>query len=157
MKKTTFSGFLMSATLFIATSSIAEEKEHTANPSPPQLVGFECAKTLKESIGLLGRGTDFPAFLATDVDTELKRQDKRSQLISVECLSEPELRATSNKIIENGIEQNVLTVLSVTFPLLVKVKNGKSRISLKVEQNYLIENLHLPNQQKVTQNFIVKK
>jgi hypothetical protein len=148
---------LFAILLTFATPSAAEAVNTNQTIHPPQLMGFECANEIIDSIGLLGRGTDFPAFLVTDVSKELNRQYDRSQLISVECIGEPELKAGSKPILENGTQQDVLTKLSVTFPLQLRVKNGISVITLKVDQNYMVENMDQPGQQQVTQNFIVKK
>lgn len=72
-------------------------------------------------------------------------------------MSEPELKASSRTVVENGNVQNVLVTLSVTFPVKLKVKNRKKELVLNVDQNYFVENLDQPNKQKLTQNFIVKK
>lgn len=157
MKKCILLGLVIASVLSFTTPSIAADKDASEKTNTPLLVGFECASELMDSIGLLGRGTDFPAFLGRDVSTELNRQDTRSHLVSVECVGEPELKAGSIPIVENGAEKNVLSSLSVTFPLQLKVKNGKSEFMLKVEQSYMVENMDQPGQQKVTQNFIVKK
>jgi hypothetical protein len=157
MKKCTLLGLVIASVLSFTTPCLAADKDASEKTTPPLLVGFECANELMDSIGLLGRGTDFPAFLGRDVSTELKRQDTRSHLVSVECVGEPELKASSTPIVESGVEQNVLSSLSVTFPLQLKIKNGKSDISLNVDQNYMVENMDQPGQQKVTQNFIVNK
>lgn len=157
MKKYNILGLVVASALSFATPCLAADKDAGEKPNNPLLVGFECASELKDSIGLLGRGTDFPAFLARDVSTELKRQDTRSHLVSVECVGEPEIKAGSIPVVDNGKEQNVLSSLSVTFPLNIKLKNGTTDITLEVDQNYYIENLDKPDQQKTTQNFIVKK
>lgn len=51
----------------------------------------------------------------------------------------------------------VLSVLSVTFPLHVEVKNAKDVMSFEVDQNYTVIDLDKETLPKVTQNFIVKK
>jgi hypothetical protein len=155
VKKSILLGLGIAYALTFTIPSIAAE-DASEKMNVPQLSGFECASELLKSIDLLGRGSDFPAFLVRDVSTELKRQDNRSHLISVECVAEPTLKASSKPLVVNGKEQNVLTKLSMTFPLQLKVKNGKSEMMLNVDQNYMVENMDQPGQQKVTQNFIVQ-
>jgi hypothetical protein len=120
--------------------------------------GFECADSALHVMALLGRGPDFPKFLINDVETELNRQNKGSRLVSIKCTGEPELKAGSVAL-ENDESKAVLSKLSLTIPLEIEVKHSsgvKNVMHLKVDQNYLVENLDKDDQAKVTQNFIVK-
>jgi hypothetical protein len=120
--------------------------------------GFECADSALHVTEMLGRGPDFPHFLIRDVETELNRQNKNSQLVNITCTGEPELKADSLAL-KNDDSKRVLSKLSLTFPLEIDVThdgNEKNVIQLKVDQNYFVENLDKEEQAKVTQNFIVK-
>jgi hypothetical protein len=120
--------------------------------------GFECADSAVDVLDILGRGPNFPNFLINDVETELSRQNKSSQLVSIRCTGEPELKAGSVAL-ENDESKTILSKLSVTFPLELEVmhnSNVKNMMHLVVDHNYLVENLDKDNQTKVTQNFIVK-
>jgi hypothetical protein len=131
--------------------SIHQNKSVEAN-------GFECADSAVDVLDILGRGPNFPNFLISDVETELSRQNKSSQLVSIRCTGEPELKA-GRVAQENNESKIILSKLSVTFPLEVEVThngNMKKVMHLVVDHNYLVENLDKDNQTKVTQNFIVK-
>jgi len=131
--------------------SIHEGKEVDAS-------GFECAESALHIMELLGRGPDFPGFLISDVETELSRQHKGSQLVSISCTGEPVLKAGSIPL-ENDDSKTVLSRLSLTLPLEIVVTHNsdvENFMHLVVEQNYFVENLDKDNQAKVTQNFIVK-
>jgi heme-binding NEAT domain protein len=146
---------LITLLVILNTSAIAKSNE--ADKNSVHTWGFERAKKYTNIISMLGRGTDFPAFLARDIETELKRQDKRSRLISITCKDEPELKVSHTTIEERDIQQKVVSKLSFTIPVEVIVKNGKNEMTLLVDHNYYVENLDKPGHQKTTQNFIVKK
>ncbi|MGS2719897.1 hypothetical protein [Paraglaciecola aestuariivivens] len=161
MKKSMFLGLLIAPALSVSSQVIGAEQAQQAKPTTTainvmQLSGFECADELLASIAILGRGDDFPNFLAQDVETELKRQSKTSKLLALTCTGEPVIQMASAEVLDQGEQKQVLSTLSVTFPLNAQVKNGKQKIELNLEQNYLVENLDKPGQQKVTKNFIVK-
>jgi hypothetical protein len=143
--------------LFVILSTPTLAKSKNTDNNSIQTLGFECAKKYSNVIPLLGRGEDFPAFLTQDIETELKRQNKTSKLISITCDGEPELKASHITIEENGQQQQVVSKLSFTIPVEVLVKNGKQEMTLFIDQSYYVENLDKPGQQKTTQNFIVKK
>jgi hypothetical protein len=107
---------------------------------------------------LLGRGPDFPDFLIRDVETELERQNKGSQLVNITCTAEPELMAGSVRL-PGDASKSIVSTLSLSVPLEITVIHGSDTanlIQLTVEQNYFVENLDKDNQAQVTQNFIVK-
>ncbi|WP_438864986.1 hypothetical protein [Neptunicella sp.] len=123
----------------------------------PEITGFDCAKEVESMIGLIGRGNDFPQFLATDITTELNRQHAGSTLLKMTCIGEPQLKAETTPVIVDNQEKQALKTLSLTFPLEITVKGGKRPMTMEVEQNYLVENFDEPEKRKLTQNFIVKK
>jgi hypothetical protein len=151
MKKKFFIGALSLMTSIVQADvypSIHEGKKVEAS-------GFECADSAMHVMEILGRGPDFPSFLIRDVETELNRQNKGAHLLSIKCVGEPKLMANGNAADDEN-SQMVLSVLSVTFPLHVEVKNAKDVMSLEVDQNYTVENLDTGTLPKLTQNFIVK-
>ncbi|GGD57676.1 hypothetical protein [Lacimicrobium alkaliphilum] len=120
----------------------------------PEVTGFDCADAIQNVIPLLGRGEDAASFVAIDVETELKRQHKSSELQSISCTAEPEIKAATLNDENSG--EAVLSRLSVTFPLEVSVSAGKQTMDMVVDHQYLAENLETTDQRKVTQKFIVK-
>jgi hypothetical protein len=109
-------------------------------------------------IDLLGRGPDFPSFVIADVEKELDRQNQGSQLLSISCTGEPQLKASHVPAPEDN-SKAIISTLSMSFPLSISVShksNVDNVMHLTVEQNYLVDNLDKDNQAKVTQNFIVK-
>jgi len=152
--------FKVQKTTFVAIFAILmtptfAKSENTNNGE--QTLGFECAQEYTTIIPMLGRGEDFPAFLARDIGKELKRQNNKSKLVSITCEGEPILKASHITIEENGLQQKVLSQLSFTIPVKVIVKNGRREMTLLVDQNYNVENLDKPGHQRTTQNFIVKQ
>ncbi|WP_416305725.1 hypothetical protein [Neptunicella sp. SCSIO 80796] len=126
-------------------------------PSVPEIAGFDCAKEVQQMIGLIGRGDNFPQFLATDIETELNRQHAGSKLLKMECIGEPQLKAETKPVKVNNEEKQAITTLSLSVPLEITVKGGKTPMTIKIEQNYLVENFDSPESRKLTQNFIVKE
>lgn len=122
-----------------------------------EINGFECAKEVESMVGLIGRGDNFPQFLATDIATELNRQHAGSTLLKMECTGEPQLKAETIPVTINNEEKQAIKTLSLSFPLKITVKGGKRPMTMEVEQNYLVENFDEPEKRKLTQNFIVKK
>lgn len=151
MKKTA----LIALLAILTNPALAKSKNPDQNSI--QTSGFDCAQKFTNIIPMLGRGENFPAFLTRDIETELKRQNKTSKLISITCDGEPELKVSHINVEENGQQQKVVSKLSFTIPVEVLVKNGKQEMTLFVDQNYYVENLDNPGQQKTMQNFIVKK
>jgi hypothetical protein len=146
---------LIALLAILTNPALAKSKNPDQNSI--QTSGFDCAQKFTNIIPMLGRGENFPAFLTRDIETELKRQNKTSKLISITCDGEPELKVSHINVEENGQQQKVVSKLSFTIPVEVFVKNGKQEMTLFVDQNYYVENLDNPGQQKTMQNFIVKK
>jgi hypothetical protein len=146
---------LIALLAILTNPTLAKSKNPDQNSI--QTSGFDCAQKFTNIIPMLGRGENFPAFLTRDIETELKRQNKTSKLISITCDGEPELKVSHINVEENGQQQQVVSKLSFTIPVEVLVKNGKQEMTLFVDQNYYVENLDKPGQQKTMQNFIVKK
>ena len=148
------------ATLLItAAYASAESVESIHEGKQVEVSGFDCAQDALHVMDLLGRGPDFPGFVIADVETELDRQNKGSQLLSISCTGEPQLKASQVAVPEDS-SKVMLSALSMSFPLNISVtheSNTNNVMHLVVEQNYFVENLDKDNQAKVTQNFIVKK
>ena len=148
----------VAAILVTSAFANAESVESIHAGKQVEVSGFECAKDALHVMDLLGRGPDFPAFVIADVETELDRQNKGSQLISISCTGEPVLEASQVALPEDDTKV-MLSALSMSFPLSISVShesNINNVMQLTVVQNYFVENLDKDNQAKVTQNFIVK-
>lgn len=117
--------------------------------------GFDCANDSLNVIPLLGRGTNFPQFIVADVETELERQNKGSQLISISCTGKATLEA-SQVPMPNEPDKSMISGLSMTFPIELEVTNEGGTITLTIEQNYSVEGLDSDDIPRVTQNFVVK-
>lgn len=143
--------FLLSVFVQAETQSI--ESIHAGKQI--QISGFDCANDSLNVIPLLGRGTNFPAFIIADVEKELERQSKGSQLLSISCVGEPKLEA-SQVPVPNEPDKGMLAGLSMTFPLTLELTNGGGHMSLSIEQNYSVEGLDTDEIPHLTQNFIVK-
>ncbi|WP_102798351.1 hypothetical protein [Bowmanella denitrificans] len=121
----------------------------------PDISGFDCADEVLEIVHLLGRGETPAQFVPADVQTELNRQHQGSELKSIRCTDAPELKAST--AVEEGTEKQILTSLSMTFPVEATVSINGQTVSLKIDQQYLAENLDQAEGRKVTQKFIVKQ
>jgi hypothetical protein len=130
--------------------------EKTTVLTESNLIGFDCASEFSNVIGILGRGENLPDFLANDISAEIKRQNDQGQILSIKCTAKPTVKASYVTIIEDEVEQKVVSTLSFTIPVEIEVKNGNNTAIVTVDQNYYVENLDKPGQQKTTQNFIVK-
>jgi hypothetical protein len=140
---------MLSATTVMANNSVENLMDSV------EISGFECADKSLSMLGYLGRGTHFPEFLITDVETELKRQHAASQLVKVECTGEPEILSNSLPIAGDP-SKNLLSTLSMTFPLNVQVRNAGTIMDLKVDQNYTVEGMDGESGPILTQNFVIK-
>jgi hypothetical protein len=150
---------LMATIMSIACNLHAETVDSIHKGKSITISSLNCADTIMNVIPMLGRGPDFPQFLVADVETELDRQQKGSQLLSLECLAEPKIKASSVPLMDDPTK-SILIRLSVSFPLKLVVGNKsdkKMAMELSVNQNYFVENINTPEKTKVTQNFIVKK
>jgi len=149
---------VVAALLFNAAFAQAKSVASIHTGQQIEVSGFDCAKDALHVMDLLGRGPDFPAFVIADVERELDRQESGSQLLSISCTGEPQLKASQAPAPEDN-SKAILSSLSMSFPLSIAVtheSNVNHVMHLSVEQNYLVENLDKNNQAKVTQNFIVK-
>jgi hypothetical protein len=136
-----------------STQLFAENPEALSGPN---LIGFDCASEFNNVIGILGRGELLTDFLAKDVSAEIKRQNQKGQVISIKCDGKPTIKASYISIIEEEAEQKIVSTLSFTIPLEVRVRNDNNSAILKIDHNYYVKNLDKPGKQKTTQNFIVK-
>lgn len=140
--------YIAFATLFcVANQSYAD--------SSSKYSGFECADELTQIIPLLGRGSNFPEFLFDDVNSELKRQNKKARLIKLTCNGEPKLQGKTNKQNVDGSEQTSLSSMTAIFPLTAIVKEPKKTVTLIINHIYKVENMNSPEPKKVTQTFQV--
>lgn len=117
-------------------------------------VSFSCADDLLPTIDILGRGTDFPAFLVEDVRKELKRQDPKAELLSIKCTGEPEITGVFEDVQSEGTTQSALDQLNVAFPVEMIVFTGEVNWMMIVKQGYQVTSLST-NTPSVTQKFEV--
>jgi hypothetical protein len=118
-----------------------------------EISGFELADDGAHMIAWLGKGKDFRQFIVNDVETELYAQDKTAQVLSVRCKSTPryETRARPDN---DGSSKAVVTSLSVTFPLVVRVRASNGKVwQLDINHNYFGTNLDVPAKRKLDLNF----
>jgi hypothetical protein len=102
---------------------------------------FDCAKELLPSIDILGRGTEFPAFLIKDISTELQRQDSKSELLSIKCTGEPEITGVFADVEQQGQTQSALEQLNVSFPVEMLVFTGEVNWIMQVRHGYSVSGL----------------
>ena len=120
-----------------------------------ELSGFDCADKNTHMIEWLGRDDHYRDFVVADVKAELSNQQPGSQLLKLECTGEPEFLTTV--LAQDGNDTKaILTKFSVTFPLKATVNLSGSVWELTIDQNYVAQNLNVPSELKVTQNFTVK-
>ncbi len=141
--------------VLLSVSVMAETVDSINIGKTVELAGFDCADESSHMIEWLGRGKDYRSFVVTDVENELYKQQPGSQLLKLECTGEPEL--LTGALPQEGDESKaILTRFSATFPLKAVVDLSGSLWVLNVDQNYYAENLNVPNERKLTQNFTVK-
>jgi len=134
---------------------MAESMESIIKGRSIEISGFDCAEKSVHMIEWLGRGKDYSKFVVSDVESELYKQQAGSQLLKLQCTGEPEL--LTGALPQNGDESKaILTRFSATFPLKATVNLGGEIWILTIDQNYYAENLNIPNERKLTQNFTVK-
>ena len=145
--------------LFASFTALANDTNAASSPNKQaqnvDFSGFECANNALPIIPLLGRGDDFPNFVALDIAASLKKQSKRAQVVAIECTADVQQQVfTQNRII-NGKEQGVITGLEVIIPLTIVVENDKQTTKLAIEQIYKTTNLEQPEARKTVQTFKV--
>jgi len=134
---------------------MAESMESINKGKSIEIYGFECAEKSAHMIEWLGRGKDYRKFIVSDVEGELYKQQPGSQLLKLQCTGEPEL--LTGALPQNGDESKaILTRFSATFPLKATIDLGGETWILTIDHNYYAENLNIPNERKLTQNFTVK-
>ncbi|BFM05337.1 hypothetical protein [Halioxenophilus aromaticivorans] len=134
---------------------MAESMESINKGKSIEISGFDCAEKSVHMIEWLGLGKDYRKFVVSDVEGELYKQQPGSQLLKLQCTGEPEL--LTGALPQNGDESKaILTLFSATFPLEATVNLGGEVWVLTIDQNYYAENLNIPNERKLTQNFNVK-
>lgn len=134
---------------------MAESMESINKGESIEISGFDCAEKSVHMIEWLGLGKDYRRFVVSDVESELYKQQPRSQLLKLQCTGEPEL--LTGALPQNGDESKaILTRFSATFPLEATVNLGGEVWVLTIDQNYYAENLNIPSERKLTQNFNVK-
>ncbi|QEY12645.1 hypothetical protein D0B88_10525 [Cellvibrio sp. KY-YJ-3] len=121
-----------------------------------EISGFDCAEKSVHMIEWLGLGKDYRKFVVSNVESELYKQQSGSQLLKLQCTSEPEF--LTGALPQNGDDSKaILTRFSATFPLKATINLSGEVWVLSIDQNYYAENLNSPNERKLTRNFNIKK
>ncbi|MFC3121953.1 hypothetical protein [Agaribacter flavus] len=151
MKKTIKSSMLIAymSLSYGAAANNAEFSNHV------ELKNFDCAKEFESQIEILGRGSNYPSFIASDILEELIKQDEASQLISATCTSEVELGIKSIKIKNNGENATAIDYLEAKFPMELVVFNGEENWILDAAIKYEVNGLVSKQTPKLTKHFIV--
>ena len=137
------------------TISSIDSVASVKKPARIEVAGFEQADDSIHMIEWLRKGKDFREFIVNDIESELYAQDQGSQLLSVKCKMKPEYET---KILrENeGASKAIVTELSVTFPILLRVRAANDVVwDLEVQHNYHATNLDLPDQFNLQLNFTI--
>ncbi len=143
-------------TFALLSSSVMADTVDSINEGRQiEVSGFNCADESIHMIEWLGLGKDYQSFLVKHVETELYNQQPGSQLLELKCTGKPEL--LTGALPQDGDKSKaILTRFSATFPLEATVNLGGSVWLLTIDQNYYAENLNIPSERKLTQNFNVK-
>ncbi|MFB9035033.1 hypothetical protein ACULMG_01060 [Xanthomonas arboricola pv. corylina] len=108
-----------------------------------ELIGFERADDSVHMIGWLRKGFEFRNFVVNDLEVELYAQNPDSQLLSVICKTDLLYETQARRVPGNEVT-GVLTAMSVTFPLEVRVRAGNGVVwQLDVMQAYKATNMDL--------------
>ncbi|GLR70881.1 hypothetical protein [Agaribacter marinus] len=161
LKKSAFILFSLSS-----ACSQAEQPENINNSSGdvraldsqlPELGSFECIGEFRPQVSMLGRGDDYPNFIAKDITDELLKQDYASRLISATCTNEAQFGIKTATITKNGENQQVLDYLEATFPLDLVVFNGEENWRLDADIKYEVSGLVTKEQPELVKHFIVNQ
>ncbi len=147
-----------SALLLLTSFSVFSTENKIASPHQNEelrISGFECASNVAELLPLLGRGNDFPQFVAQDITQSLKKQSKHADLVEMRCTSEVRHNVHTTPVSVEGNQREMITGLEVAIPLSIIVINGKQTTALEIEQIYVTTNLHLPDTRKTVPTFKV--
>jgi len=151
--------FFLPALFFLFTSSTVQSLENNATSTQEGQVvkfsGFECAEDAKSIIPLLGRGDDFPNFVAQDIEMSLKTQSQHAQVLAVQCTADVQRKVFTRSLDIEGEQQEVITSLEIVIPLNIVVADGTQTTQLAIEQIYKTTNLEQPNARKTVQTFKV--
>ncbi len=124
-------------------------------PAQIKICGFERADEGAHMIEWLGKGKDFRQFVVNDIEEELYAQDPNSQLLSVDCIAEPEYETKLLRQNE-AFHKGVVAQFSVTFPILLSVKAGNGVVwDLSIKHSYHASNLDDPAKRKLRLNFTI--
>ena len=132
--------------------------EYVQSSRPNQRVeisGFEKADDSVHMIEWLRKGVDFRQFVVSDVEAELYAQDAAARLLSVTCNSDLQCETKARRILGNET-QAVLTAMSITFPLTVRVRasNGAMWL-LDVMHNYQASHMDRQGEFELRLNFTI--
>lgn len=120
-----------------------------------EVIGFEKADDSIHMIEWLRKGVDFRQFVVGDVEAELYAQDDAAQLLSVACSSDLKYETKAHRISGNET-QAVLTAMSITFPLTVRVRAGNGAMwQLDVMHNYQASHMDRQGEFKLRLNFTI--
>lgn len=161
MKTTVFKAMVLASSVFAIsacdnmTSSSVTEVE--AQIQVPELSGFDCIKEFESQVNMLGRGEDYPNFIAKDILEELLKQDHASKLISAKCTDDALFGIKTATIKNDGENQQVLDYLEATFPLDLVVFNGEENWRLDADIKYEVSGLATKEKPELVKHFIVNQ
>lgn len=141
-----------------ATSAGEISSKYNTSQTPAketEMSGFDCIAEFKDRLYLLGRGNDYPNFIAQDITIELIKQDPESKLISATCKSEVELGVKFADVIVDGTAQQSLDYLEASFPLELVVFNGEENWILDTVLQYQVDGLSSQEIPTLTKHFKV--
>lgn len=135
-----------------------EQMTRVASLHPNQridVIGFERGDDCVHMIEWLRKGADFRQFVVSDLEAELYAQDADAQLLSVVCNSDLEHETKARRIPGNEV-QAVLTAVSITFPLTVRVRAGNGVVwLLDVRHGYQASNMDQKDGFKLRLDFTI--
>ena len=117
--------------------------------------GFELAEPDRHMMAWIRRGTDFPAFVVSDVAEELCAQDAEARLLS--------LTLTSKPVIETKLRQSpvdpahgIVTAVAITLPIQLQVVSGVGDTwMLEVAAVYRAAHMDVPDEFSLNFDFNV--
>ncbi len=146
--------FFSMLVLVFSFKAIAESIGSLNSGKTVEVVGFDCADERMHMIDWLGLGTNYRSFVISDVEEALYAQKPDSQLLKIECITTPEM-LTAVLPNEGDVSKAVLTKFSAIFPLKATVRFSGEIWILTIDQNYLAEDMEIPEGKKLTKKFTV--
>lgn len=140
--------------LFMTSFAAADDPQLPQGRKLPKLINTNCIGDYEPLLPYLGRGSNFPEFLVSDINTALLNQSATSLLTNIKCTSEVDVKIETFH--EKFGKQKLISSLELTFPLTLNVKNGNKTYQLEVAQRYKAVNLETADNRKASQVFEVK-